>query len=90
MITSRLPVSIIVGWTFETATYHPECLPPAWRGSTGSEEQIKQAVWRYGADELKLEGDDPRWWDSAVLPQPVFATDEIDDMVCDDCREALA
>lgn len=81
----------IIGWVFDAAIYHPHCLPYTWKGNHANptEETIKQAVWRYGRDVLHLDGDDPRWWASDCLPQPIFGSDEEGASICGTCFEPL-
>jgi hypothetical protein len=58
--------------------------PKAARVTAG---HVKTFVRIYGRQKHMLKNDDPRWEDSQVIPQPVFASD---DQWCEHCQERLS
>lgn len=90
--THRLPLphcTEIAGWVFDASTYHTHCLPPQWKDDRRHRiETVQHKIWVYGVDELKLDGDDPRWQATDTLPQPIMA-DAAHDTMCDRCLQPL-
>lgn len=84
----------VVGWAYNTETYCVSDVMIALgmmkspKAARVTLDHVKTFIRLYGRQKFNLKRDDPRWWDSTEIPQPIFSGEEGDN-TCAVCKERL-